>query len=109
MKFKDNLECTYHELYSWDYDEGGFMYPSIYELVFEFYGTRITAWIRAEELQDDAGCAFCQVETSGELLASFEEVFENNDNFRDKLKAECKKCWEEELDTNEYNYQGLKE
>ena len=109
MKFKENLECTFCELYSWDYDENGYRYPTIYELVFEFYGTKITAWINATELQDNSEGAFSQIETNGELLTSFEEVFDDYDNFKDKVREVCKKCWEEELDTNDYNYQGLKE
>ena len=106
MKFKENLECTYVELFSWDYDKDGLRYPTSYELVFKFYGTTVTAHIEASELREDAEGVFCFAETDGELLTSFEEVFEDNDYFKDKVKEVCKKCWEDELDTNDYDYQG---
>ena len=109
MKFKDNLECTYCELNNWDYDRDGFKYPIAYKLVFKFYGTTITAYITAEELQEDAEGTFASVKTDGDLLASFEEVFELNDYFIDKLRKVCQECWENDLDSTEYNYQGLKE
>jgi predicted Ser/Thr protein kinase len=109
MKFKDNLDCIRYELIHWDYDQDGLRLPISYGLTFKFYGTEVTAYINADELQDDAEGTFAQVETDGELLASFEEVFENNNYFRDKVRKVCQECWEEELDSNDYNYQGLKE
>ena len=108
MKFKDNLNCIHCELNNWDYDEDDIKYPIAYELTFKFYGTDITAYIKAEELQSNAEGIFCSIETAGELLTSFEEVFEDHDYFRDKVNKVCKDCWEDELDSNGYNYQGLK-
>jgi len=108
MKFKDNLNCVHCELNNWDYDKDGLMYPIAYELAFKFYGTDVTACITAEELQNDAEGAFASVETDGELLTSFEEVFEDNDYFRDKVREVCKECWDDNLNSNDYDYQGLK-
>ena len=109
MKFKDNLNCIHCELNNWDYDKDGLKYPIAYELTFKFYGTTITAYITTSELQEDAEGTFASVETDGDLLASFEEVFELNDNFIDKLRKVCQECWENDLDSNDYDYQGLKE
>jgi hypothetical protein len=106
MKFKDNLNCIHCELNNWDYDDDCLKYPIAYELTFKFYGTTITAYISAEELQEDG--TFAKIETDGELLASFEEVFEDHDYFKDKVRKVCKDCWENELDSNDYDYQGLK-
>ena len=108
MKFKDNLNCINCELNDWDYDKDGLRYPIAYELVFKFYGTDVTAYILAKELQNDAEGTFTSVETTGELMASFEEVLEDNDYFKDKVQKVCKECWENELDSNDYDYQGLK-
>ena len=108
MKFKDNLNCVHCELNNWDYDKDGLMYPVAYELTFKFYGTDVTAYIEAKELQNDAEGTFTSVETNGELLTSFEEVFENHDYFKDKVREICKKCWENSLNSNDYDYQGLK-
>ena len=108
MKFKDNLTCVHCELNNWDYDSEGCKYPIAYELAFKFYGTDVTAYIKAEELQNDAEGAFVSVETNGELLSSFEEVFEDNDFFKNKVRKVCENCWEDELDSNDYDYQGLK-
>ena len=108
MKFKDNLNCVHCELNNWDYDKDGLMYPIAYELTFKFYGTDVTAYITAEELQNDAEGAFASIETDGELLTSFEEVFEDHDYFRDKVREVCKECWEDNLNSNDYDYQGLK-
>jgi hypothetical protein len=106
MKFKNNLNCIHCELNNWDYDKDGLKYPIAYELTFKFYGTIITAYITTNKLQEDG--TFASVETDGDLLASFEEVFELNDNFIDKLRKVCQECWENELDSNDYDYQGLK-
>ena len=108
MKFKDNLNCTNCELFNWDYDKDGLMYPIVYELAFKFYGTDVIVRIRAEELQNDAEGTFDSMETDGELLTSFEEVMDDHNYFRDKVKEVCKKCWEESLDSNDYDYKGLK-
>ena len=40
-----------------------------------------------------------------ELLESFEKVFENNE-FRDKVCKICENCWNNNLDSNDYNYKG---
>ena len=108
MKFKDNLNCVHCELKEWDYDKDGLMYPIAYELTFKFYGTDVTACIEASELQNDAEGTFASMETSGELLTSFEEVFEDNDYFRDKVREVCKRSWEDSLNSNDYDYKGLK-
>ena len=108
MKFKNNLNCVHCELNEWDYDKNGLMYPVAYELTFKFYGTDVTAYIEASELQNDAEGAFASVETDGELLTSFEEVFEDHDYFKDKVREVCKECWEDNLNSNDYDYQGLK-
>jgi hypothetical protein len=108
MKFKDNLNCTNCELCDWSYDNDGQKYPTGYELTFKFYGTIVTACITTDELQEDAEGAFDSVSTDGELLTSFEEVFEDNNYFKDKVKEACKKCWDDSLDSNVYDYKGLK-
>lgn len=108
MKFKDNLTCVHCELNNWDYDNNGSRFPIAYELTFKFYGTDVTAYINAEELQNDAEGTFASVETNGELLSSFEEVFEEHDYFKDKVRKVCRDCWEDELDSTNYDYQGIK-
>ena len=108
MKFKENLTCVHCELNNWDYDSNGDRFPIAYELTFKFYGTDVTTYINAEELQNDAEGTFASVETNGELLSSFDEVFEEHDYFRDKVRKVCKDCWENELDSTNYDYQGIK-
>ena len=108
MKFKENLECAYVELFSWDYDKDGKRFPTMYELFFNFYGTEVIARIKVSELHDSAEGTVCYKESNGELLTSFEEVFEDNDYFKDKVRKVCKKCWENELGSNDYDYQGFK-
>ena len=108
MKFKENLTCVHCELNNWDYDSNGGRFPIAYELTFKFYGTDVTAYINAEELQNDAEGTFASVETNGELLSSFDEVFEEHDYFKDKVRKVCKDCWENELDSTNYDYQGIK-
>ena len=106
MKFKDNLYCINCELIHWDYDEYGQKFPISYELTFTFYGTDVTACITTEELQNgEHYVRFAIVETDGELLESFEEVFEDN-KFRDKVCKVCENCWNNNLDSNDYNYKG---
>jgi hypothetical protein len=103
MKFKDNLECIHCELNMWDYDDYGGQYPLAYQLTFKFYGTIVTAWINVSELQTGG---FASVETDGELLASFDEVFENHNYFIDKIRKVCKECWENVLDNIHYDFEG---
>ena len=106
MKFKDNLYCIHCELIHWDYDKNGQEFPISYELTFTFYGTYVTACITTEELQNEGHYIhFAIVETDGELLESFEEVFEDNE-FRDKVCKVCENCWNNCLDSNYYNYKG---
>lgn len=106
MKFKDNLYCINCELIHWDYDENGQKFPISYELTFTFYGTDVTACITTEELQNgEHYVRFAIVETDGELLESFEEVFEDNE-FRDKVCKVCEDCWNNSLDSNTYNFKG---
>ena len=106
MKFKDNLYCVHCELIHWDYDKDGQKFPISYELTFKFYGTDVTACITTEELQNgEHYVRFAIVETDGELLESFEEVFEDNE-FRDKVCKVCENCWNNSLDSNTYNFKG---
>ena len=106
MKFKDNLYCVHCELNYWDYDEDGQKFPISYELTFKFYGTDVTAYITTEELQNEEPYVhFADIETYGELLESFEQVFENNE-FRDKICKVCEDCWNDWLDSTDYNYKG---
>ena len=106
MKFKDNLDCVYCELNNWDYDEDGQKFPISYELTFKFYGTDVTAYITTEELQNkEPYVEFAAIETDGELLESFEQVFENNE-FKDKVCKVCEDCWNDWLDSDNYNYKG---
>ena len=106
MKFKDNLYCVHCELNYWDYDEDGQKFPISYELTFKFYGTDVTAYITTEELQNEEPYVhFAVIETYGELLESFEQVFENNE-FRDKICKVCEDCWNDWLDSTDYNYKG---
>ena len=106
MKFKDNLDCVYCELNYWDYDEDGQKFPISYELTFKFYGTDVTAYITTEELQNEEPYVeFAAIETDGELLESFEQVFKNNE-FRDKVCKVCEDCWNDWLDSDNYNYKG---
>ena len=106
MKFKDNLYCVHCELIHWDYDENDRKFPISYELTFKFYGTDVTAYITSEELQNERPYVeFVSIETNGELLESFEKVFENNE-FRDKVCKVCEDCWNDCLDSNDYNYKG---
>ena len=106
MKFKDNLYCINCELIHWAYDENGRKFPISYELTFTFYGTDVTACITTEELQNgEHYVRFAIVETDGELLESFEEVFEDNE-FRDKVCKVCEDCWNNSLDSNTYNFKG---
>lgn len=106
MKFKDNLHCVHCELNNWNYDENDQKFPISYELTFKFYGTDVTACITAEELQNgEHYVRFAIVETDGELLESFEEVFEDNE-FRDKVCKVCENCWNNSLDSNTYNFKG---
>ena len=106
MKFKDNLYCVHCELNYWDYDEDGQKFPISYELTFKFYGTDVTAYITTEELQNEEPYVhFADIETYGELLESFEQVFKNNE-FRDKICKVCEDCWNDWLDSTDYNYKG---
>ena len=106
MKFIDNLYCVNCELIHWDYDENGRKFPISYGLTFTFYGTDVTAYIITEELQNGGLYVhFTIIDTDGELAESFEEVFENNE-FRDKVCKICENCWNNSLDSNNYNYKG---
>ena len=106
MKFKENLVCVHCELNNWDYDKDGLQYPISYELTFKFYGTDIIAYVTTDELCCDSEYVeFAAVETTGDLLASFEQMFENNE-FKDKVEAVCKECWENSLNSNDYDYKG---
>lgn len=106
MKFKDNLHCVHCELVNWNYDKDDKKFPILYELTFKFYGTDVTACITTKELQNGGPYVrFAIVETDGELLESFEEVFEDN-KFRDKVCKVCENCWNNNLDSNDYNYKG---
>ena len=106
MKFKDNLYCVHCELNDWNYDEYGLKFPISYELTFKFYGTDVIAYITTEELQNEEPYVeFAVIETDGELLESFEQVFENNE-FRDKVCKVCEDCWNNWLDSDNYNYKG---
>ena len=106
MKFKNNLNCIYCELIHWDYDKDDQKFPISYGLTFEFYGTDVTAYVTTEELQNGGPYVkFVTIETDGELLDSFEQVFENNE-FRDKVCKVCEDCWNDYLDSNSYNYKG---
>lgn len=106
MKFKDNLNCVHCELNNWNYDKDGQKFPISYELTFKFYGTDVTAYITDYELQNGGPYVeFASIETDGELLDSFERVFENNE-FRDKVCKVCEDCWNDCLDSNGYNYKG---
>ena len=106
MKFIDNLNCINCELIHWDYDENGKQFPISYGLTFTFYGTDVTAYIITEELQNGGPYVhFAIIDTDEELLKSFEKVFENNE-FRDKVCKVCENCWNNNLDSNDYNYKG---
>ena len=106
MKFKDNLYCTNCELIHWNYDKDGQKFPISYKLTFKFYDTDVTAYITTKELQSKGPYVeFVVIETNGELLESFEEVFENNE-FRDKVCKVCEDCWNDWLDSTDYNYKG---
>ena len=106
MKFKDNLYYVNCELIHWDYDKDGQKFPISYELTFKFYGTDVIAYITNEELQNGGPYVeFVSIETNEELLDSFEQVFENNE-FRDKVCKVCENCWNDYLDSTNYNYKG---
>ena len=106
MKFIDNLNCINCELIHWNYDKDDHKFPISYELTFKFYGTDVTAYITSEELQNKGSyIKFASIETNEELLDSFEQVFENNE-FRDKVCKVCENCWNDCLDSNNYNYKG---
>jgi hypothetical protein len=108
MKFKDNLNCVQCELNNWDYDKDGLMFPIAYELAFKFYGTDVTAYVTTRELQkESAYVEFSRVETDGDLLSSFEELFEDNE-FKSKVENICKDCWEDNLNSGDYDYKGVK-
>ena len=105
-KFKDNLYCVYCELIHWDYDENDRKFPISYELTFRFYDTDVIAYITTEELQNGGPYVhFAIIETNEELLESFEKVFENYE-FRDKVCKVCENCWNDCLDSNNYDYKG---
>lgn len=107
MKFKDNLNCVQCELNNWDYDKDGLMFPIAYELTFKFHETDVTAYVTTKELQNDSPYVeFSRVETDGDLLESFESVFENNE-FKGKVRTICKNCWEDNLNSGDYDYKGL--
>ena len=106
MKFKDNLYCVNCELIHWNYDKDGQKFPISYELTFKFYGTDVIAYITIEELQNGGPYVeFVSIETNEELLDSFEQVFENNE-FRDRVCKVCENCWNDYLDSTNYNYKG---
>ena len=106
MKFKDNLYCVNCELIHWNYDKDGQKFPISYELTFKFYGADVIAYITIEELQNGGPYVkFVSIETYGETLDNFEQVFENNE-FRDKICKVCEDCWNDCLDSNDYNYKG---
>ena len=106
MKFKDNLYCVNCELIHWNYDKDGQKFPISYELTFKFYGTDVIAYITNEELQNGGPYVeFVSIETNEELLDSFEQVFENNE-FRDRVCKVCENCWNDYLDSTNYNYKG---
>ncbi len=108
MKFKDNLKCINCELSNWDYDKDGLTFPIAYELTFKFYGTDVIANVTTKELQKDSlYVEFVSVETDGDLSESFKDVFEANE-FKGKVKTICKNCWENNLNSNGYDYKGLK-
>ena len=106
MKFKDNLNCINCELIYWNYDKDGQKFPISYELTFKFYDADVIAYITIEELQNGGPYVkFASIETYGETLDNFEQVFENNE-FRDKVCKVCEDCWNDCLDSNDYNYKG---
>lgn len=109
MKFKDNLNCVYCGLNNWGYDKNDQKFPVSYELAFKFYGTDIIAYVTADELRCDSKYVeFASIETNGDLLASFEQLFENNE-FKDKVETVCKKCWDNSLNSNGYDYKGIQQ
>ena len=106
MKFKDNLYCVNCELIHWNYDKDGQKFPISYELTFKFYGIDVISYITIEELQNERSYVkFTSIETCGEILDNFEQVFENNE-FQDKVCKVCENCWNDCLDSTDYNYKG---
>ena len=106
MKFKDNLYCVHCELNNWNYDKEDHKFPISYELTFKFYGTDVTAYIITEELQNGGPYVhFDIIDITGDLFDSFEKVFENYE-FRDKVCKVCENCWNDCLDSNNYDYKG---
>ena len=106
-KFKDNLYCIHCELVGWDYDENGRQFPILYRLTFKFYGIDAIAYVTTKELQNGGPYVhFDIIDINGELLESFEQVFENNE-FKDKVCKVCEDCWNDWLDSDNYNYKGV--
>ena len=105
-KFKDNLYCINCELVGWNFDENGRQFPILYKLTFKFYGIDAIAYVTTKELQNGGPYVhFDIIDITGDLFDSFEKIFENYE-FRDKVCKVCENCWNNNLDSNDYNYKG---
>ena len=105
-KFKDNLYCIRCELVGWNFDENGRQFPILYGLTFKFYGIDAITYVTTKELQNGGPYVhFDIIDITGDLFDSFEKIFENYE-FRDKVCKVCENCWNNNLDSNDYNYKG---
>ena len=106
VELREHLICTNVELNNWDYDDDGMKYPKAYTLAFRFHGVQVTATLSTGDLFE-GDIKFGTVECDGDLLASFEDVFEQND-FTVEISNLCEGCWKDEEEESKYNFVGDK-
>lgn len=108
VEMKEDLYCTHVGLDNWDYDEEDQKRPINYELHFRYYGVEVSAYISTKKLQMSE-LDFSMVECDGDLLESFENLFRDNGELREKIFELCKKHWDEvDGKESEYNFDGTR-
>lgn len=105
---KNKLACIGCEVNHWDFDSEGNRYPIDYILHYKFNRSDVFAVVTVSELQNVSDSVkFEYIKTDDELLSNFKNLFLTN-NFKDSIRKRCKKSWDSELDSINYDYLGFK-
>jgi len=95
-KLTENITLLHGDLNNWKYEEDDVQHPTVYYLVFKFYGHEYEGYFSHKRLQDDDTSAL-SLSGHTELFDSLNEKLENGD-FLEEIKKACEQIWEEEKD-----------
>lgn len=109
IKLSQNLSIKSGQIFNYDYDPEGLMYPIMYELLFDFHGKEYAGHFSPTHLRESKNFRFASLTGDSELFDSFMEQIEDGRYF-EQISSYCKAIWEGEDEeyTAVYDYTGEK-